>query len=70
VTPDEFAAAVQEIGTVRPGDALILRIRDARGPDELRRMSEDLKVWLPDNVRIVLVTDAIEVTILRTGDVA
>lgn len=64
----DLAAQILEVGTVRPGDSLILRVREPDGPEDLRAMSEDLRRWLPDNVRIVLVTEAIEVTVLRTGE--
>lgn len=67
MTPEEFAASVVEMTAVRPGDSLLLRMKDGRAED-LRRAADEFRQWLPDNVRVVVVTEAIEITVLRTGE--
>lgn len=67
MTPEELAAHIVEVAAVRPGDSLLLRMKDGR-PEELRQAVEDFRRWLPENVRVVVVTEAIEVTVLRTGE--
>lgn len=64
---EDLVAHIVEMATVRPGDSLILRMKDG-GADDLRLAAEDFRSWLPDNVRVVVVTEAIEVTVLRTGE--
>lgn len=67
MTPEELVAHIVEMAAVRPGDSLILRIRDG-GTLDLHQALETFRGALPDNVRVVAVTDAIEVTVLRTGE--
>jgi hypothetical protein len=67
VSAEELVAHIVEMAAVRPGDSLILRIRDG-GTEDLRQALETFRGSMPDNVRVVAVTEAVEVTILRTGE--